>query len=222
MSPDDREAPSGREAKAMWEDFEAGRPERGLERAEQSATAAGELRDTELHLGRGLEAHEDWMREALAEVGPGDQLRAAEVLLPAPRRRNLPQLLLMAAALVALIGLGLQFRPGDRADQAPRFLGADGELVELSLDGGRVDLTRVFPDWAPGDRLELTCRAWNPDAANESLPEPLAGLEPGQRLRGPEWTPTSAEALPEQLLLELVRERASGAVDEPRWALLSR
>ncbi|MHC4375162.1 MAG: hypothetical protein ACYS26_01055 [Planctomycetota bacterium] len=217
-------SPKDRDSQAMWEDFEAGETERGLERAEQSAAAAGELKNTELHLGRGLEAHEDWMREALAEVGPGDQLRAAEVLLPAPRRRNLPQLLLMAAALVALIGLGLQFRPGDRGDRAPRFLGADGELIELSLDGARVDLSPVFPDWAPGDRLELTCRAWNPDVANEALPAPLAGLEPGLRLRSPEWTPVAVDldALPEQFLLELVRERASGAVDEPRWALLSR
>lgn len=208
----------------MWEDFEAGRTERGLERAERSAAAAGELKNTELHLGRGLEAHEDWMREALAEVGPGDQLRSAEVLAPPRRRRDLPQLLLMAAALVALIGLGLQFRPDVRESQAPRFLGEGAELIELSLDGSRVDLSPVFPDWAPGDRLELTCRAWNPDAPSELLPAPLAGLEPGLRLRSPEWTPVAVaiEALPEQFLLELVRERASGAVDEPRWVLLSR
>lgn len=208
----------------MWDDFEAGRTERGLERAEASAAAAGELKSAELHLGRGLEAHEDWMREALAEVGPGDQLRAAEVLLPAPRRRNLPQLLLMAAALVALIGLGLQFRSDGRDARAPRFLGAGGELIELSLDGASVDLSPVFPDWAPGDRLELTCRAWNPDAASDSLPAPLAGIEPGLRLRSPEWTPVAVDvdALPEQFLLELERERASGAVDEPRWVLLSR
>lgn len=217
-------SPKDREAQAMWEDFEAGRTDRGLERAEQSAEAAGELKRTELHLGRGLEAHEDWMREALAEVGPGDQLRAAEVLLPAPRRRNLPQMLLLAAALVALIGLGLQFRPDGRQAEAPRFLGPGAELVELSLEGARVDLSPVFPDWAPGDRLELTCRAWNPDAPSESLPEPLTGIEPGLRLRSPEWTPVAVDvaALPEQFLLELVRERASGAVDEPRWVLLSR
>jgi hypothetical protein len=208
----------------MWDDFEAGHTERGLARARRSAAAASELERTELHLGRGLEAHEDWMREALAEVGPGDELRAAQVLLPPPPRRSLPQMLLLAAALVALIGLGLQFRPDGRESSAPRFLGEGGTWVELRLDGSAVDLSPVYPDWAPGDRLELTCRAWNPDAQSDALPEPLADIEPGQRLRSPRWTLGSLDpqALPEQCLLELVRERANGAVEEPRWVLLSR
>lgn len=206
----------------MWEDFESGRVQSGLERSRADVQAGAELDATERHLGRGLEATEDWVHEALAEVNDGDRLRAAQVLLPPRRRERLPQLLMLAAALVALVGIGLQWAPWPATEEpGSRFLdsGAD-QLTEAKLRDGAVDLGAAFPDWAPGDRVELTLCAWTLDGPGE----PLEGFDPDQRLRTPTWRPSADELsqLPQASALKLVRTRSTGAFDEPRYILLSR